>query len=174
MTWTILDPDKVRRLLEVLKEVPVLFGKAQIQAGADVITLADHATGDLISPQMYCKFLLPFHKEIIQRIGAPIILHICGNCADRLGYFVEAGFDAYHFEWQVDAKEAVRVVNGKMSLIGNVSNITLFRGKPEDIYAQARYSIQAGVNIIAPECAVALQTPLQNLKAVVEAAKRGR
>lgn len=174
LTWTILDPDKVRRFLEVLKEVPILFGKAQIQAGADAITLADHATGDLISPQMYYKFLLPIHKEIIQRIGAPIILHICGNCADRLYYFVEAGFDAYHFEWQVDAREAVKVVNGKMSLIGNISNITLFRGKPENIYTQTRYSIEAGVNIIAPECAIPLRTPLQNLKAIVEAAKRGR
>jgi len=174
LTWTILDPDKVRRFLEVLKEVTILFGKAQIQAGADVITLADHATGDLISSQMYHEFLLPIHKEIIQRIGAPIILHICGNCADRLRYFVEAGFDAYHFEWQVDAREAVKVVNSKMSLIGNISNITLLRGKPEDVYAQARYSIEAGINIIAPECAVPLRTPLQNLKSIVEAAKRGR
>ena len=175
LAWTILHPDKVRRFLEVLKEVPILFGKAQVQAGADAITLADHATGDLISPQMYCEFLLPVHKEIIQRIGAPIILHICGNCADRLHYFVEAGFDAYHFEWQVDAREAVKVVNSKMSLIGNISNTkALYRGKPEDIYSQARYSIEAGVNIIAPECAVPLRTPLQNLKAIVEAAKRGR
>ena len=174
LTWTILNPDKVRGFLEVLKEVTVLFGKAQMQAGADAITLADHATGDLISPQMYHDFLMSVHREIIQRIGAPIILHICGNCFDRLLYFVEAGFDAYHFEWQVDAQEAVRVVNDKMSLIGNISNTTLYRGKPEDVYTQARYSIEAGVDIIAPECAVPLQTPLQNLKVIVEAAKRGR
>lgn len=174
LAWTMLSPEKVRRFLEVLKEVSILFGKAQVQAGADAITLADHATGDLISPQMYCEFLLPVHREIIQRIGAPIILHICGNCADRLHYFVKAGFDAYHFEWQVDAREAVKVVNSKMSLIGNISNTkALYRGKPEDVYSQTRYSIEAGVNIIAPECAVPLRTPLQNLKVIVEAAKRG-
>ncbi len=174
LTWTILDPDKVRRFLEVLKEVSILFGKAQVQAGADAITLADHATGDLVRPETYRDFLIPVHQEIIQRIGAPIILHICGNCADRLLYFVEAGFDAYHFESQVDAREAVKVVDAKMSLIGNISNTTLYRGKPEDVYAQARYSVEAGVNIIAPECCIPLQTPLQNLKAIVEAAKRGQ
>ncbi|MBE0477857.1 MtaA/CmuA family methyltransferase [Candidatus Aerophobetes bacterium] len=171
LTWTILNPGKVRRFLEVLKRVPIIFGKAQIQAGADVITLADHATGDLVSPEMYREFLLPVHKEIIQKIGSPVILHVCGNCADRLDYFAEAGFDAYHFEWQIDAKKAVKAVSGRMSLVGNISNIVLYQGKPEDIYKQVRYSIEAGVNIIAPECAVPLPTRLQNLKAIVEAAK---
>ena len=47
-----------------------------------------------------------------------------------------------------------------------------FGGTPEDVYKQARYSIEAGVDILAPECAVPLQTPLANLKAIVEAAKR--
>jgi [methyl-Co(III) methanol-specific corrinoid protein]:coenzyme M methyltransferase len=61
-----------------------------------------------------------------------------------------------------------------MSLIGNIANKNvLFGGTPEDVYKQARYSIQAGVDILAPECAVPLQTPLANLKAIVEAAKEG-
>ncbi|MCD6472230.1 MtaA/CmuA family methyltransferase [Candidatus Aerophobetes bacterium] len=174
LTWVILAQDKIRRFLDVLKEVTIIFGKAQMQAGADAITLADHATGDLVRPETYRDFLIPIHQEIIRRIGAPIILHICGNCIDRLRYFVEAGFDAYHFEWQVDAQKAVKIVNGEMSLIGNINNAkTLYNGKPEDVYAQAKYSIKAGVNILAPECCIPLQTPLRNLKAIVEAAKDG-
>jgi [methyl-Co(III) methanol-specific corrinoid protein]:coenzyme M methyltransferase len=87
---------------------------------------------------------------------------------------VEAHFDAYHFEWQVDAKMAVEVVNREMSLIGNIANKNvLFGGTPEDVYRQARYSIEAGVDILAPECAVPLQTPIENLKAIVEAARKG-
>jgi len=174
LLWAITDPDKVRRYLEALKEVTVLFAKAQFQAGADVVVLADHATGDLVSPKTYEKFLLPVHQEMVQRIGGPLILHICGNCADRLRMFVEAGFDGYHFEWQVDAREAVRVVNGEISLVGNINNpTTLLRGTPEDVRQQVRYSVEAGVDIIAPECAVPLQTPLRNLQAIVEAAQEG-
>ena len=174
LLWAITEPDKVRRFLEVLKEVTVLFAKAQFQAGADVVVLADHATGDLVSPKTYEKFLLPVHKELVQRIGGPLILHICGNCADRLRMFVEAGFDGYHFEWQVDSKEAVRVVNKEISLAGNINNpTTLLRGTPEDVRKQVRYSVEAGVDIIAPECAVPLQTPLRNLRAIVEAAQEG-
>jgi MtaA/CmuA family methyltransferase len=174
LLWAITEPEKVRRYLEALKEVTVLFAKAQFKAGADVVVLADHATGDLVSPKTYEKFLLPVHRELVQRIGGPLILHICGNCADRLRMFVEAGFDGYHFEWQVDAKEAVRAVNREMSLVGNINNpTTLLRGTPEDVRQQVRYSVAAGVDIIAPECAVPLQTPLRNLRAIVEAAQEG-
>jgi len=174
LLWSAVEPDKVRRFLEVLKEVTVRFARAQFRAGADVVVLADHATGDLVSPGTYQKFLLPVHQELVQRIGGPLILHICGNCADRLRLFVEAGFDGYHFEWQVDAREAVEAVKGEMALVGNINNPTvLFRGTPEDVRRQVRYSVAAGVDIIAPECAVPLQTPLQNLKAIVEAAREG-
>ena len=174
LLWTLTDPDKVRGFLDRLKEVTITFAKAQLQAGADVLVIADHATGDLVSPKTYQDFLLPIHQEINQRIGGPTILHLCGNCFDRLRLFVEAGFDGYHFEWQVDSKKAVQVVNHEMSLIGNIANKDiLFGGSPEDVYIQARYSIEAGVDILAPECAVPLQTPLANLKAIVEAAKEG-
>lgn len=174
LLWTLTDPDKVRGFLDVLKEVTISFAKAQLRAGADVVVIADHATGDLVSPKVYQNFLLPLHQEINQRIEGPTILHLCGNCSDRLRFFVEAGFDGYHFEWQVDAKMAVQVVNHEMSLIGNIANKdVLFGGTPEDVYKQARYSIEAGVDILAPECAVPLQTPIANLKAIVEAAKEG-
>ena len=174
LVWTLLRPDKVRRFLDRLKEVTISFARAQLQAGADAVVIADHATGDLVGPKTYQEFLLPLHQEMNQRIGGPTILHICGNCSDRLRLFVEAGFDAYHFEWQVDAKRAVRVVNHEISLIGNISNRdALFEGTPEDVYKQARYSIEAGVDILAPECAVPLQTPIANLRAIVEAAREG-
>jgi [methyl-Co(III) methanol-specific corrinoid protein]:coenzyme M methyltransferase len=174
LLWTLTDPDKVHGFLERLKEVTIKFAKAQLKAGADVIVIADHATGDLVSPKTYQDFLLPVHQEINQRIGGPTILHICGNCADRLRLFVAAGFDAYHFEWQIDTKMAVQIVNREMSLVGNISNKeVLFGGTPKDVYQQARYSIEAGVDILAPECAVPLQTPIENLRAIVEAAREG-
>jgi len=174
LLWILTDPDKVRAFLNRLKEVTIAFAKAQLRAGADVVVVADHATGDLVSPKAYQDFLLPVHQEINQRIGGPTVLHLCGNCSDRLRLFVEAGFDGYHFEWQVDAKMAVQVVNHEMSLVGNVANKdVLFGGTPEDVYKQARYSIEAGIDILAPECAVPLQTPIANLKAIVRAAKEG-
>jgi MtaA/CmuA family methyltransferase len=174
LLWTITDPERVKRFLDRLKPVTIAFANAQLRAGADAITLADHATGDLVSPRTYQRFLQPIHQEILSRIGGPTILHVCGNCADRLTLFADAGFDAYHFEWQVDAKMAVETVGARLSLVGNVSNPeALFRGTPADVYAQARYAVEAGVRVLAPECAVALQTPLANLRAITDAAREG-
>lgn len=167
---TLTEPDKVRRFLDKLKIVPVIFGKAQIAAGADVLCLADHATGDLVRGAMYRDFLQPIHSELIQEIGSPIVLHICGNTLDRLGYIADAGFDAFHFDSKVDAVAAVKAVGERISLVGNVNNPNvLYSGTPEQAEAQARYAVAAGVRIVGPECAVPLRTPIANLKAICRA-----
>lgn len=165
---------KINKMLEQLLPVSISFSKAQFEAGADAVVIADHVTGNLVGPNHYREILLPYHKELTASVGGPLILHVCGNCMDRIELFAEAGFDAYHFEWQVDARVAVEKVGERMSLIGNVSNIeALFHGTPEDVYSQSRYAIEAGVNIIGPECAIPLSTPLENLRAIVSAAAEG-
>jgi MtaA/CmuA family methyltransferase len=138
------------------------------------VVLADHATRNLVGPHHYEEYLLPIHQEITAQVGGPIILHVCGNCSDRLELFARTGVDAYHFEGAVDSKEAVKRVGDRISLVGNINNArTLLQGTPEDVYQQARYAIAAGVNIIGPECAIPLSTPLENLRAIVEAARAG-
>ncbi len=169
---TLTDPGRVRAFLDGLKEVTVLFGRAQIAAGADVLCIADHATGDLISARMYSQFLLPYHRELTQRLGCPTVLHICGNTLDRLDAICTAGFDCFHFESKVDAREAVALAAGRISLMGNVNNPeVLLNGTAEQAAAQARYARDAGVRIIGPECAIPLITPTENLKAIAAVAR---
>ena len=166
--------DRVNRMLDQVMEVPVTFARAQLQAGADAVVIADHATGDLVSAKVYKEYLQPRHRIITAEIGGPLILHVCGNCQDRLEMFADAGFDAYHFEWQLDAQEAVARVGERISLVGNIDNANvLFMGTPEDVYRQARYAITSGVDIIGPECAIPLETPLENLRAISAAVRAG-
>lgn len=166
--------DKVRRMVEQLLPVTIASVNAQFRAGADIVVVADHATGNLISANHYEELLLPYHKELTAQIDGPTILHVCGDCTDRLHHFGEAGFNGYHFEWQVDARKAAEIVNDRMVLVGNVNNPqTLLQGTPDEVYQQARYAIDAGVDIIGPECAIPLSTPLENLKAIVAAAAEG-
>jgi len=167
---TIDNPGRVRRFLDVLKEVTVLFGKAQMRAGADVLVVADHATGDLVSPACYRDFLLPVHQEITARLGCPTILHICGNTTNRLEHIARSGFDAFHFDSKVDAAEALRIVDKRITLVGNVNNPqTLLKGTPEQVKEETRKLLDVGVPIVGPECAVPLVTPNRNLSAIVEA-----
>lgn len=168
------EREKVLKMLRQLMPVSIAFINAQFQAGADIVVLADHATRNLVGPHHYQEYLLPIHQEIMSRVGGPIILHVCGNCSDRLELFAETGVDAYHFEWQVDAKEAVQRIGDRVSLVGNVNNPrALLQGTPQDVYRQARYAIEAGVHLIGPECAIPLSTPIENLRAIVEAVNEG-
>jgi methylthiol:coenzyme M methyltransferase len=166
LTETLLEPDRVRGFLDRLKAVTLLFGRAQLAAGADALCLADHATGDLVRGTMYRDFLQPIHRELTRMFACPVILHICGDTLDRIGYIAEAGFAAFHFDSKVDARRGVQAA-GSMPLIGNVNNPeTLLRGTPASVAAEARYAIEAGVRVIGPECAVPLRTPLENLRAI--------
>jgi MtaA/CmuA family methyltransferase len=168
------ETGKVTRMLRQLMPLTIAFANAQLRAGADAVVLADHATGNLVGPYHYRDLLLPLHREITAAISGPIILHVCGNCLDRLELFADSGVDAYHFEWQVDAKTAVERIGSRISLVGNVNNPqALLQGTPEDVYRQARYAIEAGVDIIGPECAIPLATPLANLQAIAAACREG-
>jgi len=166
---TILEPDMVREIIDRLKGVSVKFANAQFEAGADMVTLADHATGDLVSAKCYADFLKPIHQEITPKINGPLILHICGRTVDRMPDIAETGFTVFHFESKNTPQEAREAVGNKIILTGNVNNPeTLLFGTPEKVKQEVFANIEAGIEMISPECAVPLTTPIVNLQAIVE------
>jgi [methyl-Co(III) methanol-specific corrinoid protein]:coenzyme M methyltransferase len=170
---TILNPERVRKSLGKLQEISVMFANLQVRAGADAISFPDHATGDLVSPEMYRDFLVPLHKKIVTRIGAPIILHICGNTLNRAYLIAQEHFDCFHYDTKTDVVELKKVLDkSTTTLIGGINNTeVLLFGTPEDVKKQSHFTVKAGVEILAPECAIPLRTPNKNLKGIVEAAK---
>jgi len=169
---TKLDLNRACRSMRALMAVSQSFAQAQIRAGADIICLADHASGGIVSPKVYRDLLLPLHQEIFAAIGAPTVLHCCGNTTDRIKYFAESGVDCYHFESQVSLASAIEDARGKMTLMGNINNpVVLLTGSRDQVLQACWKAIEGGVQILAPECSVPLNTPTVNLLALVEAAK---
>jgi MtaA/CmuA family methyltransferase len=164
---TIDDPSETQRILDRLEPVTIAFAKAQLDAGADSLTLADHATRDLCSPDAYRQFLLPLHTRQAREVGAPAVLHICGNTSDRVGMIAQTGLACFHWDTKSGSPAEFRKLAGdRLSLMGGVNNLLLLNGKPHEVAAQARAAAQGGVDIVGPECAVPLKTPLANLKAI--------
>jgi len=160
---TITDPDKTLQILDKLKEITVLFSEAQIQAGADNMLIADHATRDLCSPEAYRDFVLPIHKEMAKIIKVPTILHICGYTLDRIKYINETGLDGFHYDSKNDDIE-MRKTASKIALLGGTNNTQLLRtGTEAEIIKDIEKKIKAGVEVIGPECAIPLDTPLKNM-----------
>lgn len=172
LIMTVDDPDMVLRCLHKLKEISVLFGNAQIAAGADVLTFPDHATGDLVNGEYYKKFLLEIHQEMVERLKVPLILHICGNTLDRMDYIAQSGMACFHFDSKNDPQQAMDVVSGRIMLAGNINNPeTLYARGPDQVRSEVYKCLDAGVQMIAPECAIPLATKLENLLEIPKSVK---
>jgi MtaA/CmuA family methyltransferase len=165
---TATDPEKVKAILHRLKEIPLIFAMAQIEAGADVLNFCDHITGDLVRPEAYPEFLLEIHQEVSEKIPCPLIFHCCGKTLDRVEYFNENGMECYNFESKNDAKEMRK--KARMVLLGNINcPQTILQGTKEDVKREVFYALDAGVEIIGPECAVPVNGKLSNIIAIREA-----
>ncbi len=161
------DPGKTKLCLDKMKEITVAFGVAQIEAGADALTLPDHATGDLVSGEYYARYLRDLHIEFVDRIPIPIILHICGRTVDRMEYIAQTGMAAFHYDSKNQPGESMDVVQDRISLVGNINNPeTLFSKGPEDVRGEVYKNLDSGVQLVGPECAIPLQTSIENLKEI--------
>ncbi len=80
------------------------------------------------------------------QIEAPLILHCCGKTLDRIAHFNDRGMACFHFESANDPQE--------------------MRGSREDVRREVFAALEAGVDIVAPECAIPLDARLENVIAV--------
>ncbi len=173
LMMTLDDPDKTIRILNELISITIQFANAQIEAGADCLLLADHATSNLCSPKAYKTFLKPIHTRLQKEVDCPLILHICGDTSDRIGMIADTGLDCFHWDTSTGSPRHVRELAGhKLSLMGGISNYKLLRSTPEEITLDAVTAAENGIDIIGPECAIPLSTPFVNLKAITKTGKR--
>jgi len=170
---TMLEPDRVRKGMEQLKQVTIRFARAQVDAGADALCLADHATRDLCSPDAYRDFLKESHAELEEAIPCPLALHICGDTADRIGYIRETGLACFHFDSKVPAATARKLAGEELALMGGTSNFDIVRsGTPEDIIADVAEKAGHRIDVIGPECAVPLDAPHGNMRLLAEEVRK--
>jgi [methyl-Co(III) methanol-specific corrinoid protein]:coenzyme M methyltransferase len=168
LVGTIDDPAGTARILDLLLSVTLRFAQAQIDAGADCLLLADHATRDLCSPDAYRTFLEPIHTRLAAEVGCPLILHICGNTSDRVGDIAATSLPCFHWDTRSGPPAAMRQLAGRrLALMGGISNSTL-QTTPLAVAEQAR-AAASHVDILGPECAIPLTTPLDNLRAITSA-----
>jgi MtaA/CmuA family methyltransferase len=173
------DPALLKATLRKAQKFAIDYAEAAYEAGADVIALIDPlASGDFLSFQEYQEFAFPFHRKICdetEKLGIPVILHICGNTTKILPLIAQSGADGVSIDSSVDVLFAKRLLTGKSAVIGNVSTTEiLLHGTEEKVRACTTECIAEGVDAVAPGCGLVLQTPLNNLKAMVDTTIRLR
>lgn len=166
---------KAHEMMAFVTENLIAFGRAQIQAGADVLAISDPSgTGEILGPKGFTKFAVPYLNKIIAAVKAEaeigIVVHICGRLKNIYSGITELDSDAISFDSITNAKKLSEAVTNKV-IMGNVSTFVLEKGSPEKLASVATQCIENGVNILSPACGIGPKTSLANIRAIVDTAR---
>jgi len=165
--------------LEAAAEWCVGYAEALVAAGADVVVPLDPtATGEILGPDQFKRFALPYEQRqsrAIREAGGRSIMHICGDTSTNLALMAQSGMDGINLDQVMDLRRAREVLGPKVAIVGNVSPLGVLRtGRPEEVRAEAQRCLDDGADVLAPGCAFSLETPVENMRALVEVARTWR
>jgi len=120
----IKDKETANALLEFCAENLIRFGDAMLDAGADLICIADpSATGELIGKTAFREFAIPYLNRITDHFHnreTPVIIHICGNVKTLGKALSELNAEIISIDSLVSIR-MLRSLAGDKLTMGNVS-----------------------------------------------------
>lgn len=175
------DGEFVHDLLKVCVQSVLKFVDACVEAGGCPVTVEPIATGSLISEKHFREFALPYLMQIYDRIrnhhGLPGVLHICGKTKRIISAMADSGANILSID-DIDMEEAKRLVGDRVCLMGNIKPAeVMFKGTPELVDAEVRECIRKtydnpGGFILASGCEIPIDTPAENIFAMMNAARK--
>ena len=175
------DEERIEYLLEYCTDATSQFIRLMSQTGCDMVSNGDSPAGpDMISPEMFAKYALPYEKRIVEvahGLGLPYALHICGNTDTILDRMFDTGADAFELDYKTDIRKIYDKFSTTRTFIGNIDPSAvlcqgtpeLVRQKTEELLSIYQYSPRLIVNA---GCAIPAETPSENLKMMIETVKR--
>ncbi|HSQ89309.1 MtaA/CmuA family methyltransferase [Romboutsia sp.] len=166
---------QAHEFMEFVTENLIEFGKAQLQAGADVLTISDPSgTGEILGAKTFNEFAIPYLNKIIDTLKsyAPggTIIHICGRLKSIYKELNTLHSDAISFDSITSAKQVIENVPNKV-IMGNISTFALENSDKESLEVMCNSCLNSGVDILSPACGIGVRTKLENINVLVECAK---
>ena len=178
------EPWKVEKILDGLHKIRMKQAKLLCEAGVDVIVDGDDVgmqKSMMISPSIWRKFLKPRYRELIQlshRGNAFFLFHSDGWIEPIIPDLIEIGVDILNPVQPecMDPAEIHQKYGEKLCFDGTISiQRTLPFGKVEDVINEVKLRIKTigytGL-ILGPSHAIQPETPIENIIALYEAAKK--
>ena len=182
MVDTFKVPDKIVAASDFLADGLVALAKLQgyFSGLKRVFFDCNRASATFISPAVFEKLVLPSVKRMVESLIADdfeILFHLDTDWVPMLPYFKQFPKGRYIVELEnTDIREAKKILAGHMCVKGNVSSTLLSLGTAEEVEREARSLIDdlapGGGFILASGCEVPMDAPLENVQALIGAAKK--
>ena len=165
----------LNRLLDRVTEFLLLFAQALRDQGARLLLIPEPtASASMISPRLFDEWVLPRLRRIMSNIDLPCILHICGDTSSLWGSMAQTGARVLSLDQCMDLKTA-RAGIQELALGGNVDPVkSLLLGSTQTVKEDTWNCLRrAGTErfILMSGCSVPPGTPLENIRAMIEAAR---
>ncbi|MFW9908682.1 MAG: uroporphyrinogen decarboxylase family protein [Candidatus Thorarchaeota archaeon] len=178
------NQDIIESALDLITDVMIDFARATLDAGADGLFLASqHSTLTSATDEHYERFILPQDKKLVSKLRGRakfMVMHLHAREPGEVIRFDRIaktpGIDGINWE---DQTASISLREGKKlsrkTVFGGIDHNGVFRtGTPDEASEQILTAIdEAGYEklVIAPGCVITIDTPEENIRAVVEAVR---
>ncbi len=166
------DIEEVEIAVENCVDVSMDYVEAIQDHGADIICVNEPtASPELIDPNQFKSLIKPNLEDLADYIEIPKVLHICGSTQPIIRDMATCGFNGISVEEAVNIPQAEKDIEDvDCVILGNISTSnTLLSGSTEDVKNDVKNVLGEGIDLIAPSCGIAPNSPLDNIKAMIEA-----
>ena len=154
-----------------------------LEMGVDGVWFSDDwgtQEGLLINPTLWRELYKPWYEKLFGMVhegGAHVWLHSCGNVTEIIPDLIQIGLDVLNpvQSRAMDVDELGRTYGGKLCFWGGLDvQVTVPRGKPEDIDQEVRHLIEVfgshnGGYIGGTSHTILPDAPVENIRAVFDA-----
>ena len=179
MRKIIKDKPFVLKLLDKITDILIQVGKNMREEGADILFLPDAVTSsDMVSPTVAKEIEFPRLSRLIESVGLPCILHICGDSTEILDAMARTGASILSLDQCMDLRKTRDVVGADVTIGGNIDPVNVMGfGTPDDVRAVVNRLLVENGNrryVVMTGCGIPPDTPLDNLQAAVQAVREFR
>jgi [methyl-Co(III) methanol-specific corrinoid protein]:coenzyme M methyltransferase len=159
--------------MEATSRACIKAANESLEAGADMICFGEAvASPDIVPPAMFKSVIKPHYRQLADSVNGKCVIHVCGKADPIIKDIAECGFCGISVEESVeDLQYAIKMAHeGGAALIGNVStSVTIYNKTAKEVKAEALKCLETGVDILAPGCGIAPQSPIKNMQALAQA-----
>jgi uroporphyrinogen decarboxylase len=176
------EPETCQKLLGIATDSLILYGASLIDAGADLIMIAEpYLSKDIMSKGM-AEAVAPHFARLartLRKLGTRVFVHLCGVYNDRFDTIKGMEVNGVSLDEKNDLVAAREMMGLGVCLIGNIAPAeTLVNGTPAKVIRESNEIIEKvgkhGSFILASGCMIPKIAPKENIEALIQVAKENK